>query len=107
MYEDRFGGDIDWKPIHRGGTDVYGESIFTSRWETFGTYELPTSEKLSLQFSANGHNQNSYYGTTFYAADQYIGFGQLIYDTTFGKNHDVFIKSSFFKISKYQIYCHS
>ena len=89
VYEDRWGGDIDWETKHRGGTELYGESIYTSRWETFGTYQLPTDKKLSLQFSANGHNQNSYYGTTFYDADQYIGFGQLIYDTTFGKNHDV------------------
>jgi outer membrane receptor for ferrienterochelin and colicins len=26
----------------RGGNEVYGESIFTSRWEAFGTYELPS-----------------------------------------------------------------
>lgn len=95
VYEDRFGGDIDWKSIHRGGTDIYGESIYTSRWETFGTYQLPTNEKLSLQFSANGHNQNSFYGDTPYLADQYIGFGQLTWDTTFGKSHDILIGAAY------------
>ena len=89
VYEDRWGGDVNWTSENRGGTDVYGESIYTSRWETFGTYQLPTDEKINLQFSANGHNQNSYYGDTLYDADQYIGFGQLTYDTTFGKNHDL------------------
>lgn len=89
VYEDRWGGEMDWKTKHRGGTDFYGESIYTSRWETFGTYQLPTDEKISLQFSTNGHNQNSYYGDTLYDADQYIGFGQFVYDTSFGKNHDI------------------
>ena len=89
VYEDRWGGEMDWTPEFRGGTDIYGESIYTSRWETFGTYQLPTDEKLNFQFSANGHDQNSYYGDTFYKADQFIAFGQLTYDTTFGKNHDV------------------
>jgi len=89
VYEDRWGGELDWTPEFRGGTELYGESIYTSRWETFGTYQLPTDEKISFQFSANGHDQNSYYGDTFYDAQQYIGFGQFLYDTTFGKNHDV------------------
>ncbi|QXP66586.1 TonB-dependent receptor [Polaribacter sp. AHE13PA] len=89
VYEDRWGGEMDWTPEFRGGTEIYGESIYTSRWETFGTYQLPTDEKLNFQFSANGHDQNSYYGDTFYKADQFIAFGQLTYDTTFGKNHDI------------------
>ncbi|MFT5077460.1 MAG: outer membrane receptor for ferrienterochelin and colicins [Flavobacteriaceae bacterium] len=89
IYEDRWGGEMNWERKHRGGTEVYGESIYTSRWETFGTYQLPTSEKLNFQFSANGHNQNSFYGNTSYNADQYIGFGQLTWDTTFGKKHDI------------------
>ncbi len=89
VYEDRWGGEMNWEPQHRDGTDVYGESIYTSRWETFGTYQLPTTENIRFQFSANGHNQNSVYGNTSYIADQYIGFGQFLWDTSFGKNHDV------------------
>lgn len=91
VYEDRWGGETNWEPKHRGGTDVYGESIYTSRWETFGTYQLPTDENISLQFSANGHTQNSFYGDTSYNADQYIGFGQLTWDTSFGNSHDVLL----------------
>ncbi len=89
VYEDRWGGQMSWEPRFRGGREVYGESIYTSRWETFGTYQLPTNEKLNFQYSANGHSQNSFYGDTFYKADQYIGFGQLVWDTSFGKSHDI------------------
>lgn len=90
VYEDRWGGQMNWEPRFRGGDIIYGESIYTSRWETFGTYQLPTDEKLNLQFSANGHSQNSFYGNTSYNADQYIGFGQLTWDTSF-EFHDVLL----------------
>jgi outer membrane receptor for ferrienterochelin and colicins len=89
VYEDRWGGEMDWNSNFRGGDAIYGESIYTSRWETFGTYELPFEERLTFQFSANGHDQNSFYGTTSYNAKQYIGFGQLTWNKQLGKSHDV------------------
>jgi hypothetical protein len=35
---------------YRGGTDVYGESIYTKRWELLGAYELPIAEKCCFHF---------------------------------------------------------
>ena len=90
VYEDRFGGDLNWLPKYRGGDVLYGESIYTSRWEVFGTYQLPVKERIILQFSANEHDQNSVYGDTWYIADQKIGFGQLTWDKKLGKRHDLF-----------------
>lgn len=87
VYEDRWGGAMNWTKADRGGDQVYGESIYTSRWETFGVWQLPSSENLNFQFSANGHTQNSVYGTTVYIAEQNIGFGQLTWNKTFGKNN--------------------
>ena len=80
VYEDRWGGEMDWTPAYRGGDEIYGESIYTSRWEAYGIYQLPTEELINFQFSANGHNQNSVYGDTKYLADQYIGFGQFTWN---------------------------
>ncbi|MFY0632041.1 MAG: TonB-dependent receptor [Flavobacteriaceae bacterium] len=88
VYEDRWGGDVNWTPLFRGTDQIYGESIYTSRWETFGTYQLPTTENISFQFSANGHNQNSFYGTDAYNAEQFIAFGQFIYNKQINKTHD-------------------
>jgi len=90
FYEDRWGGDMNWKPEFRGTDSVYGESIYTNRWELFGTYQLPMKEKVLLQFSGNGHNQNSVYGEDVYIADQYIGFGQLVWNKTIGRNNFLF-----------------
>ena len=42
-----------------------------------------------LQFSANGHRQNSVYGDVSYIAAQHISFGQLTWDKSLGRVHDV------------------
>lgn len=93
-YEDRWGGDMKWTPEYRGGDTFYGESIYTTRWEMFGLYQLPFKEIINFQFSANGHRQNSYYGTTSYNADQYIGFGQLTWNKQIGPTHDILLGST-------------
>ena len=95
VYEDRWGGEMDWGKEFRGGNQIYGESIYTNRWETFGTYELPTSENLSFQFSANGHYQDSFYGETSYNAEQLISFGQLVYNKQLGEKHDLLLGAAY------------
>lgn len=87
VLEDRWGGEMNWTPQERGGDQIYGESIQTRRWEFFGTYDLPLIQDLKLQVSANGHQQDSYYGTTFYGANQKIGFGQLTWNKSTGIHH--------------------
>lgn len=88
--ENRFGGDMDWdEDLHRGGDEVYGESIYTDRWEVFGTYQLPFKELVMFQFSANGHHQNSVYGDTEFIADQRVGFGQLVWDKQLLDKHSL------------------
>ena len=88
FYEDRWGGELQWNKNFRGGDDVYGESIYTTRYELIGNYELPIKEKVRFQFSYSDHDQNSVYGTTLYLAKQHIGFGQFIWDKTFNR-HDL------------------
>ncbi len=93
FYEDRWGGELQWTPEFRGGDEIYGESIYTRRWEILGTYELPLAEKIMLSFSYNDHSQNSVYGNLPYIADQRIGFGQLTWDKSLGK-HDLLLGSA-------------
>lgn len=89
VYEDRFGGEMQWQRNNRGGNEVYGESIFTKRWELLGNYQLPfETEKVTFNFSVNQHDQNSVYGITRYLALQRIAFGQLLWDKKLAKNHD-------------------
>lgn len=86
VYEDRFGGDIRWEKKHRGGDEIYGESIYTKRAELIASYQLPFQKKLMLSFSGNVHYQDSRYGITKYIANQKIGFLQLTWDKKLKKN---------------------
>ncbi len=94
VYEDRWGGQTHWNKSFRGSDSIYAESIYTSRWELFGIYQLPVKEIINLQVSANGHQQNSYYGTTAYNAKQYIVFGQLTWNKLLGQRHDLLMGST-------------
>jgi len=86
VYEDRWGGQLKWEPKYRGGDTVYGENIYTTRFEAFGNYRF--NKNLSFQFSYNNHTHNSAYGTTIFNANQTIGFGQLIWNKSI-KNNDL------------------
>jgi outer membrane receptor for ferrienterochelin and colicins len=46
---------------------------------------------MIISFSATGHRQDSYYGTTAYFADQKIYFGQLIWDKKVSHNHSTLV----------------
>lgn len=89
-YEDRWGGQMNWNKTYRGGTEVYGESIYTKRFEVLGTYQLPMSEKVTLQYSFSSHNQNSTYGNVIFNADQKIAFAQLLWDKEVGGHNLLF-----------------
>ncbi|MFZ6052422.1 TonB-dependent receptor [Halocola ammonii] len=79
LNEDRWGGELNWRPEFRGGDQVYGENILTNRWEVIGKYDLPV-DGLQLSISANSHEQDAYYGNSTYLADQRIAFGQLVWN---------------------------
>ncbi|MBC7827283.1 MAG: TonB-dependent receptor [Chitinophagaceae bacterium] len=89
FYEDRWGGDMRYTKKFRGTDSIYGESIYTTRLELLGNYQLPLREKLVFSYSYNYHNQNSYYGITPYFGKQHIGFGQLTWDKKIGERHDL------------------
>lgn len=88
VYEDRWGGEMQWTPAFRGSDSIYGESIYTRRAELIGLYQLPVSERIFTQFSYNWHDQNSVYGTTPYMANQQVGFIQTYWDKQFGESHN-------------------
>ncbi|HUH25967.1 MAG TPA: TonB-dependent receptor, partial [Flavobacterium sp.] len=94
FYEDRWGGEMNWNKNYRGGDEVYGESIYTNRFELMGNYELPISEKMFFSFSYANHDQNSVYGNNFYLAKQQVGFAQLTWDKKLG-NHDLLFGAAF------------
>ena len=95
LHENRWGGEMNWTPQFRGGDEIYGESVYTDRWELFGSYQLPSSEHLLLEFSTNGHYQNSAYGTTSFIAKQEIGFGQLTWQKELAPKHNLLLGAAY------------
>jgi outer membrane receptor for ferrienterochelin and colicins len=94
LYEDRWGGEMNWTKAARGGDEIYGESIYTKRWELLGNYQLPVKERMFFAFSLTSHQQDSRYGTTSYIAQQNISFAQLTLDKKL-KNHDLLFGTAF------------
>lgn len=94
-YEDRRNGveeflkDRNYRDL-RGDENIYGESIYTNRAELFGTYEFDTPFDLKLDFSLSDHQQDSYYGSDYYKADQQIAFANLLWNTS-SAEHDVLV----------------
>lgn len=89
VYEDRWGGELQWSKDRRGSDQVYGESIYTNRVELLGKYQLPVNNhNIIFDYSYNYHLQDSYYGTTKYLADQHVAFTQLRWDKKIGR-HDL------------------
>ncbi len=80
VYEDRWGGQTDWDKRWRGTDSIYGEHVLTRRWELIGQYQLPAKEHVMLQYSFNHHLQDSWYGTSPYAAQQTVAFAQLYWN---------------------------
>lgn len=88
FYEDRWGGDIRWQKLYRGGDSLYGESIYTNRLEFLSNYQLPIKGEWMFSFSYNRHDQDSRYGVSSYIANQRISFGQLTWQEKIG-HHDM------------------
>ena len=94
FYEDRWSGEMQWNKSYRGGNEVYGESIYTKRFEIIGKYQLPLTEKINTSFSYVNHDQNSVYGETKYIANQKIAFAQATWDKKINAN-DILIGAAF------------
>ncbi|MFK7797514.1 MAG: TonB-dependent receptor [Aureispira sp.] len=103
-YEDRRNGVTEFVQDRnylqlRGDDQIYGESIFTQRWEVLGTYDLPTEEYIKLDYSFSGHYQDSYYGSDYYVATQYVGFTNFNWNKYY-KGHGITAGLTF----RYQYY---
>lgn len=86
--EDRWGGELGWRPEFRGGDSIYGESIQTQRLEVLNTYDFPRKLPLKWQASAVLHRQQSAYGTMIFNAEEYRWFSQLLWQPKV-KQHDL------------------
>ncbi|MDG2246624.1 MAG: TonB-dependent receptor [Flavobacteriales bacterium] len=89
--EQRFGGQLAFdRGEHLGGTDVYGEFIETQRAELFGTAVIGGLSAWQVDWSMSTHDQDSYYGDTYFAAKHNIGFANIYWNRK-NRSHDLTI----------------
>jgi len=93
VYENRWGGQMNWTPEWRyeGQDSIYGESIYTKRFELIGAYQLPTVENIFTQFSYNWHDQDAMYASTPFLARQQVLFGQMYWDKPLAAQNDLLL----------------
>lgn len=84
LYEDRWGGELDWTPASRGGDQIYGESIYTKRFEIIGRQGL--TDQWEVQYSYTDHDQDSFYGDMPFQAKERIAFVQGIWRKESGQH---------------------
>lgn len=86
IYENRWGGQLQWQEKFRGSDSIYGESVVTKRLEVLNTTSF--GKNSSLDISYNYHRQQSYYGTVKYFATQQVAFAQWRWSKKI-KSHDL------------------
>ncbi len=88
VYEDRWGGQMNWDKTFRGGDSIYGESIYAKRVEFISKYQWPLKEKIFTQLSYNFHDQNSVYGVVPFLAKQSTAFAQTYWTKQLNSRND-------------------
>lgn len=85
FYENRWGGELNWKKQFYGGDSVYGENVETKRFEIIGKNYLFNKTNFTLNYSYNYHKQASAYGQTIFNAEQNTAFLQFLYSKNYLK----------------------
>ncbi len=87
--ERRYAGETNWHTGLRGSSEVYGRDINTERGEVSGRYSFPLSGKFNgfVESAFVNHDQNSWYGTTHYKAEQQLFLGKASARGEWNKNH--------------------
>ncbi|MFM2359165.1 MAG: hypothetical protein RLY16_1158 [Bacteroidota bacterium] len=75
MDETRWGGQMDFKPSLKGSDLIYGEWIHTQRFE--GLLAARWGKQTDFNLAFNTHQQQSFYGTTSFVANQQTMLMQL------------------------------
>ncbi len=87
LYEDRWGGEMQWSAEWRGSDSIYGESVYTARVEAIGQYAFKVNDEIiTTDFSFNRHVQDSWYGIVSFDAVQTVGFLQFRWTKKIGRH---------------------
>jgi len=87
--EHRYAGETNWHTGYRGDTLVYGRDILTDRKEVSGKYDFPLKGKFhgAVESAFVNHEQESWYGATYYDAKQQLFLAKASARGEWNKRH--------------------
>jgi outer membrane receptor protein involved in Fe transport len=95
--ENRIGGEIDFLHNHRGEKNKYGQDISFNQAELWSKniYRWDDDHFLNFMVSGAYHDQESYFGTTRYDANQTLAYAKAMYSNSASEKHKWKIGSTF------------
>lgn len=90
--EKRVGGQMDFNPnTHKGGTQFYGQTVnfFQPEFYTKSGYRFNNKQNLILMASSLYHDQNSWFGTTQYNAEQVNFYSKIQFEHDWQQNNSL------------------
>lgn len=95
LFEDRFGGEMNMRPVQRGSDSLYGEAITTHQWQAGFQYQFAVPGNLLLMADYSEHRQKAYYGANFFKGIQRTGFAQLTWSKKIDKVNELLMGASY------------
>lgn len=91
LHEQRVGGQIKFDVTQKGSSTVYGQTMAIDQPELYTKtgYRLTDDKKITLIASSFYQNQESYFGTIHYKAQQYNAYGNLQYELRWKEKHEL------------------
>lgn len=106
LNEDRFGGQMGFKPDQRGSTSIYGTGFNTRRAEVFTKNGIlfPNTPYRGIGIVANAirHEQDAFFGLSDYRGVQQTLYSNFIYQSIHGNTNHQFKAGFSYLLDDYQ-----
>lgn len=91
LSEHRLGGQLTFTESQKGSTAVYGQTVGIGQPELYTKtgYRLGENQKITLIASSFFQDQNSFFGTIGYKAQQYNAYANVQYELKWRYNHEL------------------
>lgn len=78
LFENRYGGEMQYNYSRRGSSEKYGEAITTNQWQIGVNSQLSIKTPTTLMADISQHYQTAFYGAKEYHGAQTTVFTQLL-----------------------------
>lgn len=97
-WEERIGGQKDFSSDeHLGGATIFGQTMRNDRFELFNRteFDLGDGDALKLHVAGSTHEQDAWYGSTRYTADEQVLYGDIAWVSPWIEEHTITVGASF------------